>query len=85
MIRIKNPSLDKLIAINQGENNKKLGAQPNVNMKRLKELDKLIAEGNDPDGKALEELRRILEDIAEKQGKDIALNILGQLEHGKPD
>ena len=35
--------------------------------------------------KALEELRRILEDIAEKQGKDIALNILGQLEHGKPD
>tara|TARA_R100000951_G_scaffold59753_1_gene50247 strand:+ start:2706 stop:3641 length:936 start_codon:yes stop_codon:yes gene_type:complete len=85
LIRIKNPSLDKLIAINQGENNKKLGAQPNVNMKRLKELDKLIAEGNDPDGKALEELRRILEDIAEKQGKDIALNILGQLEHGKPD
>ena len=54
-------------------------------MKKLKELDKLIAEGNDPDGKALEELRRILEDIAEKQGKDIALNILGQLEHGKPD
>ena len=80
LLRIKSPKFEQQQVI-QGKN----GAKPNVNMKRLKELDKLIAEGNDPDGKALEELRRILEDIAEKQGKDIALNILGQLEHGKPD
>jgi len=80
LLRIKSPKFEQQQVI-QG----KKGAKPNVNMKRLKELDKWIAEGNDPDGKALEELRRILEDIAEKQGKDIALNILGQLEHGKPD
>jgi len=63
----------------------KKGAKPNVNMKRLKELDILIANDNDPNGKALEELREILDDIRRKQGKDIALNILEQLEHGKPD
>jgi len=80
LLRIKSPKFEQQQVI-QGKN----GAQPNIDMKKLKELDKLIAEGNDPDGKALEELRRILEDIAEKQGKDIALNILGQLEHGKPD
>jgi len=58
------------------------GAKP-VNILRLKELDKLIAEGKDKDGKALEELRQILEQISKTQGSDVALNILDQLEHGK--
>jgi len=80
LLRIKSPKFEQQQVI-QGKN----GAKPNIDMKRLKELDKLIAEGNDPDGKALEELRKILEDIAKNKGKDFALNILGQLEHGKPD
>ena len=58
------------------------GAKP-VNILRLKELDKIIAEGKDKDGKALEELRQILEQISKTQGSDVALNILDQLEHGK--
>ena len=80
LLRIKSPKFEQQQVI-QGKN----GAKPNIDMTRLKELDKLIAEGNDPDGKALEELRKILEDIAKNKGKDFALNILGQLEHGKPD
>lgn len=80
LLRIKSPKFEQQQVI-QGKN----GAKPNIDMKRLKELDKLIAEGNDPDGKALEELRKILEEIAKNKGKDFALNILGQLEHGKPD
>lgn len=58
------------------------GAKP-ANILRLKELDKIISEGKDKDGKALEELRQILEQISKNQGSDVALNILDQLEHGK--
>ena len=80
LLRIKSPKFEQQQVI-QGKN----GSKPNVDMKRLKELDKLIVNDNDPNGKALEELREILDDIRRKQGKEIALNILGQLEHGKSD
>jgi hypothetical protein len=80
LLRIKSPKFEQQQVI-QG----KKGSKPNIDTKRLKELDKLIVNGDDPNGKALEELRNILNDIKKKHGKDIALNILGQLQHGKPD
>lgn len=58
-------------------------AQLPINIKRLKELDKLIMGGEDKDGKAKTEFDKIMKEIKRIKGLDFANNLLNQIESGK--
>ena len=58
-------------------------AQLPINIKRLKELDKLIMGGEDKDGKAKTEFDKIMKEIKRIKGLDFANNLLNEIESGK--
>jgi len=59
------------------------GAQLPINIKRLKELDKIIMGGEDKDGKAKTEFDKIMKEIKRIKGLDFANNLLNEIESGK--
>jgi hypothetical protein len=58
-------------------------AQLPINIKRLKELDKIIMGGEDKDGKAKTEFDKIMKEIKRIKGLDFANNLLNEIESGK--